>query len=105
MFQGEPLELIRGQRVVAEPQDSYHASAITKVGWRYRSVTWLAPPAAVAPLAFSDARIAVADLLPSRSRCPYSRFASVRDERYRQCSGRMPGRSVIPSWSAIHRSA
>ncbi len=33
-------------------------------GWRYRSVTTLAPPAAVAPLAFTTARIAVADLLP-----------------------------------------
>src|SRR3989442_1551310 len=33
-------------------------------GWRYRSVTTLAPPAAVARLAFTTARIAVADLLP-----------------------------------------
>ena len=33
-------------------------------GWRYRSVTRLAPPATVAPLAFSGERIAVADLLP-----------------------------------------
>ena len=168
VFQGEPLELIGGQLVVAEPQGSYHASAITKVdyalraivppgwivryqapvslddesepepdlavvpgrpgdyrdshpahpalvvevaesslhfdrtrkgslyaraavpdywivnlidgvvevyrdpepdasavfGWRYRSVTRLAPPATVVPLAFSGGRIAVADLLP-----------------------------------------
>jgi len=28
-----------------------------------------------------------------------------RDERYRQCSGRMSGRSMIPSCSAIHCSA
>lgn len=33
-------------------------------GWRYRSVTTLAPPAAVAPLAFPAGRIAVADVLP-----------------------------------------
>jgi hypothetical protein len=33
-------------------------------GWRYRSVTRLAPPAIVAPLAFRGERIAVADLLP-----------------------------------------
>lgn len=33
-------------------------------GWRYRSVTTLAPPAEVTPLAFASSRIAVADLLP-----------------------------------------
>jgi hypothetical protein len=33
-------------------------------GWRYRFVTRLAPPATVAPLAFSGERIAVTDLLP-----------------------------------------
>jgi len=33
-------------------------------GWRYRSVTTLAPPAFVVPLAFASSRIAVADLLP-----------------------------------------
>jgi Uma2 family endonuclease len=33
-------------------------------GWRYRSVSRLAPPAAVAPLALPSARIPVADLLP-----------------------------------------
>jgi Uma2 family endonuclease len=33
-------------------------------GWRYRSVTTLAPPADVAPLAFTSSRIAVAGLLP-----------------------------------------
>lgn len=33
-------------------------------GWRHRSATRLAPPASVAPLAWSRARIAVADLLP-----------------------------------------
>ncbi len=33
-------------------------------GWRYRSVTTLAPPAVAAPLALPATRIAVADLLP-----------------------------------------
>lgn len=33
-------------------------------GWRYRSVTTLAPPAVVSPLAFPSIRIAVSDLLP-----------------------------------------
>jgi hypothetical protein len=32
--------------------------------YRYRSVTRLAPPATVVPLAFSGERVAVADLLP-----------------------------------------
>jgi Uma2 family endonuclease len=168
VFHGEPLELIGGQLVVAEPQGSYHASVITKIdyvlrailpsgwivrlqapvslddesepepdlvvvagrpgdyrdshptqpalvievaesslgfdrtrkgslyaraavpdywivnlvegvievyrdpepdtsavfGWRYRSATRLAPPAAVVPLAWGGVRIAVADLLP-----------------------------------------
>ena len=34
--------------------------------WRYRSVTTLAPPAVVAPLAFPASQIAVANLLPRR---------------------------------------
>jgi Uma2 family endonuclease len=33
-------------------------------GWRYRSVTVLAPPDLVVPLAFTSGRIAVSDLLP-----------------------------------------
>jgi Uma2 family endonuclease len=33
-------------------------------GWAYRSVAMLAPPARVAPTAFSDVPLAVADLLP-----------------------------------------
>jgi len=33
-------------------------------GWRYRSVTVLAPPAVAAPMAFPSAQTAVADLLP-----------------------------------------
>ena len=38
VFQGEPLELIGGQLVVAEPQGSYHASAITKADYALRAV-------------------------------------------------------------------
>ncbi len=33
-------------------------------GWHYRLVTTLAPPAVVVPLAFTDTRIAIADLFP-----------------------------------------
>ncbi len=150
VFEGDPIELIGGQLVVAEPQGAYHAASISAVdyalravlppgwivrlqapvslddesapepdlvvvpgrpadyrhahptrpvlavevaessldfdrqhkgslfevhrdpapdssapyGWRYRSVTTLAPPAAVAPLAFPAVQVAVADLLP-----------------------------------------
>ena len=38
VFEGEPLELIGGQLVVAEPQGSHHASAITKVDYAVRAV-------------------------------------------------------------------
>jgi len=38
VFQGEPLELIGGQLVVAEPQGSYHASAITRVDYALRAI-------------------------------------------------------------------
>jgi Uma2 family endonuclease len=38
VFEGEPLELIAGQLVVAEPQGSYHASAIDKVGYAVRAL-------------------------------------------------------------------
>jgi Uma2 family endonuclease len=40
------------------------ADAAAIVGWRYRSVTRLVPPAIAVPLAFTSSRIAVADLLP-----------------------------------------
>ena len=33
-------------------------------GWRYRTVEWLGPPAAVSPLALPAVRIAVSELLP-----------------------------------------
>jgi Uma2 family endonuclease len=35
-----------------------------RYGWAYRSVATLAPPATVVPVAVSDVRLAVADLLP-----------------------------------------
>jgi Uma2 family endonuclease len=38
MFQGEPIELIGGQLVVAEPQGAYHASAVTAVDYALRAV-------------------------------------------------------------------
>jgi Uma2 family endonuclease len=38
VFRGEPIELIGGQLVVAEPQGPYHASAITKIDYGLRAV-------------------------------------------------------------------
>ena len=38
MFEGESLELIDGQLVVAEPQAAYHAAAITKVDYALRAI-------------------------------------------------------------------
>jgi Uma2 family endonuclease len=38
VFQGEPLELIGGELVVAEPQGAYHASAITRVDYALRAI-------------------------------------------------------------------
>ncbi len=38
MFEGEPLELIGGQLIVAEPQGAYHAAAITKIDYALRAV-------------------------------------------------------------------
>ena len=53
VFQGEPIELIGGQLVVAEPQGSYHASAITKVDYALRAIVspWMdrAAPGAGVP--------------------------------------------------------
>jgi hypothetical protein len=59
VFEGEPLELIGGQLVVAEPQYPYHASAISAVDYAI-----LTPPELVAPLAFPAIQIAVSHLLP-----------------------------------------
>jgi Uma2 family endonuclease len=51
------------ERVVEVYRDAGpDASAV--FGWRYRSVTRLAAPATIAPLAWSGARNALADLLP-----------------------------------------
>ena len=38
VFRGEPLELIGGQLVVAEPQGAYHASAISAAEYTLRAV-------------------------------------------------------------------
>ena len=38
VFRGEPLELIGGELVVAEPQGAYHAAAITRVDYALRAV-------------------------------------------------------------------
>src|SRR5882762_2731421 len=37
VFEGEPLELIGGQLVVAEPHGAYHASAISAVDYAVRA--------------------------------------------------------------------
>lgn len=55
MFQGEPIELIDGQLVVAEPQGAYHASAITKIDYALRAIV---PPGWIvrlqAPVSLDD---------------------------------------------------
>lgn len=38
VFQGDPVELIGGHLVVAEPQGAYHASAITRVDYALRAI-------------------------------------------------------------------
>src|SRR2546428_692634 len=38
VFEGEPLELIGGQLVVAEPHGTYHASAISAVDYAVRAI-------------------------------------------------------------------
>src|SRR5262245_12911210 len=38
VFRGEPVELIGGQVVVAEPQGAYHASALSTVDYALRAV-------------------------------------------------------------------
>jgi Uma2 family endonuclease len=38
VFRGEPIELIGGQLVVAEPQGAYHASAVSSVDYALRAV-------------------------------------------------------------------
>ena len=92
-FRGEAVELLGGQLIVAEPQSSYHATAVGTVddaraalppgwivraqmpigladdsapepnGWSYGAVELLRPPATATPLAFPASWISVADLL------------------------------------------
>jgi len=38
LFEGEPIELIGGQLLVAEPQGAYHASAVTSVDYALRAI-------------------------------------------------------------------
>ena len=38
VFEGEPVELIGGELLVAEPQDAYHASAVGSVDYALRAV-------------------------------------------------------------------
>ena len=38
VFEGEPLELIGGQLIVAEPQGTYHASSISAVEYAVRAI-------------------------------------------------------------------
>jgi Uma2 family endonuclease len=55
LFEGEPLELIGGQLVVAEPQYPYHASAISAVDYAVRAAL---PPGWIvriqAPISLDD---------------------------------------------------
>jgi hypothetical protein len=37
-FEGEPLELIGGELIVAEPQGAHHSGALTKVDYAVRAV-------------------------------------------------------------------
>jgi Uma2 family endonuclease len=38
VFEGEPLELLAGQLVVAEPKGAYHVTAVTKIEYALRTV-------------------------------------------------------------------
>lgn len=38
VFEGDPIELIAGQLVVAEPQGTYHASSISAADYAVRAV-------------------------------------------------------------------
>lgn len=55
VFAGEPIELIAGQLVVAEPQGSYHVSNVVRVDYALRAVL---PPGFIvrvqAPIALDD---------------------------------------------------
>ncbi len=64
MFEGEPVELIGGQLVVAEPQAAYHATAVGAVDDALRAVL---PPGWIVrsqmPLALDDGSAPEPDLV------------------------------------------
>jgi hypothetical protein len=64
IFEGEPLELIGGQLMVAEPQGAYHASTINKVEYALRAIL---PPGWIVR---GQAPVALDDDSRSPSRCP-----------------------------------
>jgi Uma2 family endonuclease len=69
VFRGEPIELIGGQLVVAEPQGAYHASAITRVDYSLRAVL---PPGWIvrlqAPVSLDEESEPEPDLVVARGR-------------------------------------
>jgi Uma2 family endonuclease len=69
MFRGEPIELIAGHVVVAEPQGAYHASALTRVDYALRAVL---PPGWIvrvqAPVSLDDDSEPEPDLVVVRGR-------------------------------------
>jgi len=69
VFRGEPIELIGGQLVVAEPQGAYHASAISSVDYALRAVL---PPGWIvrlqAPVSLDDESEPEPDLVVVRGR-------------------------------------
>jgi Uma2 family endonuclease len=68
-FQGDPIELIGGQLVVAEPQGAYHAAAISAVDYALRAVL---PPGWMvriqAPVSLDDESEPEPDLVVVRGR-------------------------------------
>ena len=90
LHEDEPIELIGGQMIVAEPKNAPHPTAVmltaealrgvrrrvlevyrepvlapaARFGWKYDRVRILKTEATVSPLALPVAMIAVADLLP-----------------------------------------
>src|ERR671937_689315 len=69
VFESDPIELVGGQLVVAEPQSAYHASAIRKADYALRAVL---PPGWIvsvqSPVALDDESEPEPDLvvLPGR---------------------------------------
>jgi hypothetical protein len=67
LHEDEPIELIGGHMIVAEPKNSVHEPIVApagRFGWKYDRVRILKPEATVCPLALPSTTIAVADLLP-----------------------------------------